>query len=164
MPRSHENVLPYLHCTKLWRKYHDNGVCLLAFKYFCGYNFPPSKLPPEKVPNGLIAPDPGVDGSLIFLRLIILFFFHHPCFRDGRTFGLPQHLENKLLCHIHHVSDPHCSSEVEKSVIVLLLMFHAEIVEVEIGGITIYHPFGEFRRAKSYCHLYGAQGQRSAYF
>ncbi|GFV85904.1 uncharacterized protein TNCV_1422071 [Trichonephila clavipes] len=23
--------------------------------------------------------------------------------------------------------------------------------------------FGEFRRAKSYCHLYGAQGQRQAY-
>ncbi|GFV41198.1 hypothetical protein TNCV_2979521 [Trichonephila clavipes] len=34
-----------------------------------------------------------------------------------------------------------------------------EIVEVEIGGVAIYHPFGEFRRAKSYCHLYGAQGQ-----
>ncbi|GFW55778.1 hypothetical protein TNCV_121621 [Trichonephila clavipes] len=37
--------------------------------------------------------------------------------------------------------------------------FHAEIVEVEIGGVAIYRPFGEFRRAKSYCHLYGAQGQ-----
>ncbi|GFV61903.1 hypothetical protein TNCV_4107071 [Trichonephila clavipes] len=42
--------------------------------------------------------------------------------------------------------------------------FHAEIVEVEIGGVAIYHSFGEFRRAKSYCHLYGAQGQRQAYF
>ncbi|GFV19114.1 uncharacterized protein TNCV_3223321 [Trichonephila clavipes] len=41
--------------------------------------------------------------------------------------------------------------------------FHAEIVEVEIGGVAIYCPFGEFRRAKSYCHLYGAQGQRQAY-
>ncbi|GFW37033.1 uncharacterized protein TNCV_5019311 [Trichonephila clavipes] len=39
--------------------------------------------------------------------------------------------------------------------------FHAEIVEVEIGG-TIYRPFGKFRRAKSYCRLYGAQ--RQAYF
>ncbi|GFV14290.1 transposable element Tcb2 transposase [Trichonephila clavipes] len=30
------------------------------------------------------------------------------------------------------------------------------------GGdsVAIYRPFGEFRRAKSYCHLYGAQGQR----
>ncbi|GFU53378.1 hypothetical protein TNCV_2954021 [Trichonephila clavipes] len=37
-----------------------------------------------------------------------------------------------------------------------------KIVEVEIGG-DIYRPFGEFRRAKSYCHLYGAQGQRQAY-
>ncbi|GFV77617.1 hypothetical protein TNCV_616371 [Trichonephila clavipes] len=37
--------------------------------------------------------------------------------------------------------------------------FYAEIVEVEIGGVDIYRPFGEFRRAKSYCHLYGAQGQ-----
>ncbi|GFW82683.1 histone-lysine N-methyltransferase SETMAR [Trichonephila clavipes] len=36
--------------------------------------------------------------------------------------------------------------------------FHAEIVEVEIGGVAIY------RRSKSYCNLYGAQGQRQAYF
>ncbi|GFV89887.1 hypothetical protein TNCV_4691161 [Trichonephila clavipes] len=42
--------------------------------------------------------------------------------------------------------------------------FHAEIVEVEIGGVAIYRPFGEFCRAKSYCHLYGAQGQRREYF
>ncbi|GFT88852.1 hypothetical protein TNCV_906661 [Trichonephila clavipes] len=41
---------------------------------------------------------------------------------------------------------------------------HAEIVEVEIGGVAIYRPFGESHRAKSYCHLYGAQGQRQAYF
>ncbi|GFX17816.1 uncharacterized protein TNCV_2292651 [Trichonephila clavipes] len=27
------------------------------------------------------------------------------------------------------------------------------------GCVAIYRPFGEFRRAKSYCHLYGAQGQ-----
>ncbi|GFU52833.1 hypothetical protein TNCV_2254511 [Trichonephila clavipes] len=31
--------------------------------------------------------------------------------------------------------------------------FHAEMVEVEIGGVSIYRPFGGFRRAKSYCHL-----------
>ncbi|GFS71798.1 hypothetical protein TNCV_3714931 [Trichonephila clavipes] len=43
------------------------------------------------------------------------------------------------------------------------LQFHAEIVEVEIGGVAIYRLFGEFRRDKSYCHLYGAQGQRQAY-
>ncbi|GFW80246.1 hypothetical protein TNCV_461521 [Trichonephila clavipes] len=44
--------------------------------------------------------------------------------------------------------------------------FHAKIVEVEIGGVAIYRPFGEFRRANSYCPLYGAQGQgqRQAYF
>ncbi|GFU24020.1 uncharacterized protein TNCV_3332311 [Trichonephila clavipes] len=35
--------------------------------------------------------------------------------------------------------------------------FHAKIVEVEIGGVAIYHPFGGFRRANSYCRLYGAQ-------
>ncbi|GFU69929.1 hypothetical protein TNCV_3348541 [Trichonephila clavipes] len=40
----------------------------------------------------------------------------------------------------------------------------AEIVEVEIDGVAIYRPFGEFRRGKSYCHLYGAHGQRQAYF
>ncbi|GFW35939.1 hypothetical protein TNCV_1927681 [Trichonephila clavipes] len=34
---------------------------------------------------------------------------------------------------------------------------------VEICGVAIYCPFGEFRRAKSYSHLYGAQGQRQAY-
>ncbi|GFS71316.1 hypothetical protein TNCV_5050591 [Trichonephila clavipes] len=43
------------------------------------------------------------------------------------------------------------------------LQFHAEIVEMEIGGVAIYRPFGEFRRVKSYCHLFGAQGQRQAY-
>ncbi|GFU11819.1 hypothetical protein TNCV_4192371 [Trichonephila clavipes] len=31
------------------------------------------------------------------------------------------------------------------------------------GGVAIYRLYGEFRRAKSYCHLYGAQGQRQAY-
>ncbi|GFV84331.1 hypothetical protein TNCV_1591901 [Trichonephila clavipes] len=31
------------------------------------------------------------------------------------------------------------------------------------GGVAIYRPFGEFRRVKSYCHLYGAQDQRQAY-
>ncbi|GFY17955.1 uncharacterized protein TNCV_3384481 [Trichonephila clavipes] len=31
------------------------------------------------------------------------------------------------------------------------------------GHVAIYRPFGEFRRAKSYCHLYGAQSQRQAY-
>ncbi|GFW54793.1 uncharacterized protein TNCV_2654331 [Trichonephila clavipes] len=44
------------------------------------------------------------------------------------------------------------------------LQFHAKIVEVEIGGVTIYRPFGEFRRSNSHCHLYGAQGQRQSYF
>ncbi|GFW51983.1 hypothetical protein TNCV_1189141 [Trichonephila clavipes] len=42
--------------------------------------------------------------------------------------------------------------------------FLAEIVEVEIGGVAIYRPFEDFRRAKSYCHQYGAQGQRQVYF
>ncbi|GFX72809.1 hypothetical protein TNCV_4064041 [Trichonephila clavipes] len=32
------------------------------------------------------------------------------------------------------------------------------------GRVAIYRLFGEFRRAKSYCHLYGAQGQRQVYF
>ncbi|GFW88216.1 uncharacterized protein TNCV_2649091 [Trichonephila clavipes] len=46
------------------------------------------------------------------------------------------------------------------------IQFHGKIVEVEIGGGAIYRPFREFLRAKSYCHLYGAQGisQRQAYF
>ncbi|GFX37062.1 uncharacterized protein TNCV_1712551 [Trichonephila clavipes] len=46
------------------------------------------------------------------------------------------------------------------------IQFHDNIVEVEIDGVAIYRPFGEFRRANSYCHLYGAQGlgQRQAYF
>ncbi|GFU99167.1 hypothetical protein TNCV_1228811 [Trichonephila clavipes] len=35
---------------------------------------------------------------------------------------------------------------------------HGKIVEVEIGGVSIYRPFVEFRLANSYCHLYGAQG------
>ncbi|GFX49986.1 RNase H domain-containing protein [Trichonephila clavipes] len=43
---------------------------------------------------------------------------------------------------------------------------HGKIVEVEIGGGAIYRPFAEFLRAKTCCHLYGAQGlgQRQAYF
>ncbi|PRD31919.1 UNVERIFIED_CONTAM: hypothetical protein NCL1_22039 [Trichonephila clavipes] len=46
------------------------------------------------------------------------------------------------------------------------LRSHGKIVEVEIGGVAIYRPFGEFRRVNSYCHLYGAQdlGQRQVYF
>ncbi|GFW47868.1 hypothetical protein TNCV_2400551 [Trichonephila clavipes] len=35
---------------------------------------------------------------------------------------------------------------------------HGKIVEVEIGDVVVYHPFGKFCRANSYCHLYGAQG------
>ncbi|GFV60658.1 uncharacterized protein TNCV_788241 [Trichonephila clavipes] len=46
------------------------------------------------------------------------------------------------------------------------LQSHGKFGEVEIGGVAIYHPFGEFRRANSYCHPCGAQvlGQRQAYF
>ncbi|GFU20074.1 uncharacterized protein TNCV_1192121 [Trichonephila clavipes] len=46
------------------------------------------------------------------------------------------------------------------------IQFHGKIVEVKKGRGAIYCPFGEFLRAKSYCHLYGAQGlvQRQAYF
>ncbi|GFU99702.1 uncharacterized protein TNCV_338171 [Trichonephila clavipes] len=42
--------------------------------------------------------------------------------------------------------------------------FHAKIVEVEIGGVAIYRSFGEFHQANSYCHLYGAKGQRQTFF
>ncbi|GFV60917.1 uncharacterized protein TNCV_925311 [Trichonephila clavipes] len=38
------------------------------------------------------------------------------------------------------------------------IQFHGKIVEVEIGSGAIYRPFGEFLLAKSYCHLFGAQG------
>ncbi|GFX38692.1 uncharacterized protein TNCV_4187811 [Trichonephila clavipes] len=46
------------------------------------------------------------------------------------------------------------------------LQSHCKIVEGEIGGVAINRPFGEFHRANSYCHLYGAQGlgQRQPYF
>ncbi|GFX49119.1 uncharacterized protein TNCV_3077371 [Trichonephila clavipes] len=46
------------------------------------------------------------------------------------------------------------------------LQSHGKIVEVEIGGGAIHRPFGEFLRAKTYRHLYGAQDlvQRQAYF
>ncbi|GFX29835.1 uncharacterized protein TNCV_4749641 [Trichonephila clavipes] len=33
------------------------------------------------------------------------------------------------------------------------LQSHSKIVEVEIGGVAIYHLFGKFRRANSYCHI-----------
>ncbi|GFW98639.1 uncharacterized protein TNCV_2758181 [Trichonephila clavipes] len=33
------------------------------------------------------------------------------------------------------------------------LQSHGKIVEVEIGGVAIYRPFGEFFRANSYCHM-----------
>ncbi|GFT12277.1 uncharacterized protein TNCV_4005331 [Trichonephila clavipes] len=42
------------------------------------------------------------------------------------------------------------------------LQFHAKIVEVEIDGGAIYHnvqsSLWKFHRAKSYCHMYGAEG------
>ncbi|GFS76152.1 uncharacterized protein TNCV_4667261 [Trichonephila clavipes] len=38
------------------------------------------------------------------------------------------------------------------------LQSHGKFVKAEIGGVAIYRPLGEFRRASSYCHLYGAQG------
>ncbi|GFU05418.1 uncharacterized protein TNCV_3290711 [Trichonephila clavipes] len=46
------------------------------------------------------------------------------------------------------------------------LQSHGKVVEVGIGGVIIYRPFGESRRANSYCPLYGVQGlgQRQAYF
>ncbi|GFS80830.1 uncharacterized protein TNCV_1334571 [Trichonephila clavipes] len=46
------------------------------------------------------------------------------------------------------------------------IQFHGKIAEVEVGGGAIYRPFGDFLRAKTYCHLYGAQGlgQRQVYF
>ncbi|GFT20808.1 hypothetical protein TNCV_941591 [Trichonephila clavipes] len=41
---------------------------------------------------------------------------------------------------------------------------HAEIVEVEIEVVSpSIVPSGNFDEIKSYCHLYGAQGQRQAY-
>ncbi|GFV42134.1 uncharacterized protein TNCV_3544611 [Trichonephila clavipes] len=41
-----------------------------------------------------------------------------------------------------------------------------KIVEVEIGGGAINRSFGEFLRAETYFHLYGAQdlGQQQTYF
>ncbi|GFW39068.1 uncharacterized protein TNCV_1830601 [Trichonephila clavipes] len=47
----------------------------------------------------------------------------------------------------------------------LPIQSHGKIVEVEIGGDAIYRPFGEFLLAKTYFHLYGAQGlgQRQVY-
>ncbi|GFX92136.1 uncharacterized protein TNCV_1740561 [Trichonephila clavipes] len=33
------------------------------------------------------------------------------------------------------------------------LQLHTKVVKVEIGGVAINRPCGEFRRAKSYCHL-----------
>ncbi|GFX43731.1 hypothetical protein TNCV_4110111 [Trichonephila clavipes] len=44
------------------------------------------------------------------------------------------------------------------------LQSHGKFVKMEIGDAAIYRSFGEFRRPNSYCHLYGAQGQRQAYF
>ncbi|GFV36528.1 uncharacterized protein TNCV_2260471 [Trichonephila clavipes] len=38
------------------------------------------------------------------------------------------------------------------------LQSHGKIVGVEIGGVAIYRPFGEFRRANSYCHLTAMAG------
>ncbi|GFT04301.1 uncharacterized protein TNCV_1928641 [Trichonephila clavipes] len=34
------------------------------------------------------------------------------------------------------------------------LQSHGKIVEKAIGGVSIYHPFEEFRRANSNCHLF----------
>ncbi|GFX93448.1 hypothetical protein TNCV_1093881 [Trichonephila clavipes] len=39
-----------------------------------------------------------------------------------------------------------------------IIISHGKIVVVEMGGVTIYCPFGESCRANSYCQLYGGQG------
>ncbi|GFU47601.1 hypothetical protein TNCV_2443231 [Trichonephila clavipes] len=45
-----------------------------------------------------------------------------------------------------------------------VLVKSVEIVEVEIEVVSpSIVPLGEFCRAKLYCYLYGAQGQRQAY-
>ncbi|GFW18691.1 uncharacterized protein TNCV_1369451 [Trichonephila clavipes] len=41
------------------------------------------------------------------------------------------------------------------------IQFHGKIVEVEIGGGALNHPFGKFLRAKTYRLLYGGQGGRT---
>ncbi|GFU71764.1 uncharacterized protein TNCV_130681 [Trichonephila clavipes] len=33
------------------------------------------------------------------------------------------------------------------------LQSHSKIVEMEIGGVAVYRPFGEFCRVNSYCHI-----------
>ncbi|GFU48479.1 hypothetical protein TNCV_2929441 [Trichonephila clavipes] len=47
--------------------------------------------------------------------------------------------------------------------IIHILNSHLVNRHYQRGGVAIYRPFGEFRRSKSYCHLYGAQGQRQVY-
>ncbi|GFX80672.1 hypothetical protein TNCV_499391 [Trichonephila clavipes] len=37
---------------------------------------------------------------------------------------------------------------------VIVSRFYGKILEVEMGGVGTYPPFGEFRRANSYRHLY----------
>ncbi|GFU19832.1 hypothetical protein TNCV_4283601 [Trichonephila clavipes] len=50
-----------------------------------------------------------------------------------------------------------------KSVVVLDVIKQLNCGGGDRGRVAIYRPFGEFRRAKSHCHLYGAEGQRQAY-
>ncbi|GFY28955.1 hypothetical protein TNCV_4720831 [Trichonephila clavipes] len=72
-------------------------------------------------------------------------------------------------CHLkrYHEEEYGFLSLVTKHELILLypkasFRFRVKIVKVEIGGVGICHRFGDFRRANSYCHLYG--GQRQAYF
>ncbi|GFS73372.1 hypothetical protein TNCV_4712421 [Trichonephila clavipes] len=64
--------------------------------------------------------------------------------------------KNFLVLHLekHDVLSSECNKVIRKELCFLCRFlrcnnnFHAEIVEVEVGGVAIYHPFGEFRRAK----------------
>ncbi|GFX00827.1 hypothetical protein TNCV_4577941 [Trichonephila clavipes] len=70
---------------------------------------------------------------------------------------LPDIIKNKI--HITSDSRPEGLGSMPDAT-----KYPLEIVEVEIDGVAIYRPFNEFRRSKSYCHLYAAQVQRQAFF
>ncbi|GFS90231.1 hypothetical protein TNCV_508661 [Trichonephila clavipes] len=53
-----------------------------------------------------------------------------------------------------------CSSFQQMSEANCVQWVYAVVHSLISCGVSIYRPFGEFRRANSYCHLYGAQGER----
>ncbi|GFX48330.1 DNA-directed RNA polymerase subunit alpha [Trichonephila clavipes] len=99
-----------------------------------------------------------------FVKLFMPSSYHAQAIGNALPYPLQFERDNVILLSLKLTSQHEKEKLSNKLKLLIEPSFHAEIVEVEIGGIALYRPFREFRQANSYCHLYGAQVQRQAYF